>query len=465
VPGARIAVVGGAAAGISAGTTAKQLDPDAEVMVLTEFEDVAYSPCGIPYVYGGEIPDFERLFLSTNERYREEGIDLRTETVVTDLDVDKRTLLAKGQTIGFDRLILCTGFDYEQPDVPGVNLRGIEYVKNIRRAMAFETVLDRASKVAVVGATPLGIEMATAMGHREGVEAHLVEEASWLMVDVVDPDIVKPVHDTLVEMGVQMHLGTRIEGFDGDDGSVRAVRTSGGTIDADVVFMCTHKVPNNRLARAAGLKIGSTGGLVVDDHMRSSHPDVFAAGDCVELPLGYNRIAIQGLSGSHAYAQGRVAGASAVGVERAYDPVWVPWGMVGGKWQFGGVSFGEQLASAMGIPYVLGEADGISRARYYPGVMKVHVKLLGEPGTGRVFGAQMFGGEGIKERCDFLAFALKRGATFEDFAWMENIYSPPIGALMEPISNAGHAGLRALAQGEVHTAAQEPAAETVGAAR
>jgi NADH oxidase (H2O2-forming) len=464
VPSVRIVVVGGAAAGISAGTTAKQLDPDAEVMVLTEFEDVAYSPCGIPYVYGGEIPDFERLFLSTNERYREEGIDLRTETVVTDLDVAKRTLVAKAETIGYDRLILCTGFDYEQPDVPGINLDGIEYVKNIRRAMAFESVLEQAKKVVVVGATPLGIEMATAMGHREGVEAHLVEEAAWLMVDVVDPDVVKPVHDTLVEMGVEMHLGTKMESLEGSDGHVRAVQTSDGTIEADIVFMCTHKQPNNRLARAAGLKLGSTGGLVVDDHMRTSAPDVFAAGDCIELPLGYNRIAIQGLSGSHAYAQGRVAGASAVGVERAYDPVWVPWGMVGGRVQFGGVSLGEQLARSMGIPFVLGEADGISRARYYPGVTKTHVKLLGEPGTGRVFGAQMYGGEGIKERCDFLAFALKRGATFEDLAWMENIYSPPIGALMEPIALAGLAGMRALGEGEVQTATGAPPS-TVGATR
>jgi NADH oxidase (H2O2-forming) len=457
----RIAVVGGAAAGISAGTTAKQLDPVAEVMILTEFEDVAYSPCGIPYVYGGEIPDFERLFLSTNQRYRDEGIDLRTETVVTDLDLDKGTLRAKGQTLGFDRLILGTGFDYEIPDIPGVNLDGIEYVKNIRRAMAFESTLDEAKKVAVVGATPLGIEMATAMGHREGVEAHLIDEASWLMVEVVDPDIVKPVHDTLVEMGVEMHLGTSVEGFDGSDGRARAVQTSNGPIEADVVFMCSHKRPNNRLAEAAGLKIGSTGGLVVDDHMRTSHPAVLAAGDCIELPLGYNRIAIQGLSGSHAYAQGRVAGATAVGVDRTYDPVWVPWGMVGGKVQFGGVSFGEHLARSMAIPYVLGEADGISRARYYPGVLKVHVKLLGEPSTGRVFGAQMYGGEGIKERCDFLAFTLKRGATFEDLAWMENIYSPPIGALLEPMANAGMAGVRALAEGAVY----EPEPELAGAAR
>jgi NADH oxidase (H2O2-forming) len=122
----------------------------------------------------------------------------------------------------------------------------------------------------------------------------------------------------------------------------------------------------------------------------------------------------------------------------------VPWAMVAGKWMIGGVSFGETLASALGIPYVMGVADGISRARYYPGVRKTRVKLLGEPGTLRLIGAQMVGGEGIKERADFLAMAVRTGVTLEDLAWMENVYSPPIGALNEPIALAAQNALSRL---------------------
>ena len=118
--------------------------------------------------------------------------------------------------------------------------------------------------------------------------------------------------------------------------------------------------------------------------------------------------------------------------------------MVGGQVQIGGASFGEHLATSIGIPYVVGAADGISRARYFPGVQQVRVKLLAEPGTGRLIGGQFVGGEGIKERADFLAFALKRGATLEDIAWMENVYSPPIGALYEPLSVAAQNGLAQL---------------------
>ena len=118
--------------------------------------------------------------------------------------------------------------------------------------------------------------------------------------------------------------------------------------------------------------------------------------------------------------------------------------MVGGQVQIGGASFGEHLATSLGIPYVVGTANGISRARYFPGVQQVRVKLLAEPGTGRLIGGQFVGGEGIKERADFLAFALKRGATLEDLAWMENVYSPPIGALYEPLSVAAQNGMAQL---------------------
>jgi NADH oxidase (H2O2-forming) len=170
--------------------------------------------------------------------------------------------------------------------------------------------------------------------------------------------------------------------------------------------------------------------------MATSVPGVWAAGDCAEIPHGVSNVPIQGLSGSHAYAQGKVAGVNAAGGTRAYSPVYVPWALVAGKWMIGGVSFSETLATALGIPFVVGQAQGISRARYYPDVKPVKVKLLAEPKTLRLIGVQMVGGEGIKERADFLAMAVRKGITVRDLATMENVYSPPIGALNEPIALA-----------------------------
>ena len=436
----RLIVVGGGGAGTAAATIAKRVDPDLQVTVFTEFEDIAYSPCGIPYAHGREIPEFENLFLSTVERYVEEGLDMRMETVVTDVDLDRRTVTARNMHEGFDKLILCTGFVWEQPDVPGANLDGLHYVKNIRRAMEFDKELDSMKRAVVIGAMWLGVEMSGALARR-GLEVDFIDEGPWLLSELVDPDVAEPAHEALEKLGVNVRMGTRLLGFEGADGRVRAVSTSAGELPCDVAVVCLHKLPNIALAEAAGLKIGSTGAVVVDDHMRTSAPGVWAAGDLVEVPHGLSMLPIRGLTGSHAYAMGRVAGANAAGEDRSYDPVWIPWGFMSGDYTIGGFSIGETLAEAMGIPYVLAKGFGVSRARYFPGAVRTHVKLLAEPGTLRLIGGQLHGGEGIKERCDFLAFAGKRGATLEDLAWMENIYSPPIGALFEPIQIAAQNGL------------------------
>jgi NADH oxidase (H2O2-forming) len=440
----RIVVIGGGAAGIGAAGAAKQASPDAEVVVFTEFEDVGYSPCGIPYVHGREIDSFDRLFLQQKQFYRDAGLDIRYEKRVRGFDTsERRVLLEDGHSIGYDRLVVATGFEYADPGVPGSDLGGLYYVKNIRRAMEWDEVLDRARVAVVVEASPLGLEMVTAFAHR-GLETHLVDPHPWALAEAADPDIARPVEDSWAEMGVKMHFNTPVEAFVGED-RVRAVRTPGAELPADVVAVCTAKRPNNAVARAAGLQIGSTGGIVVDERMATSVEGVFAAGDCVELPHAVSNVPIQGLSGSHAYAQGKVAGTCAAGGERAYQPVYVPWGMVAGKWMLGGVSFGETLATALGIPYVMGVAEGISRARYYPDMKKVRVKLLCKPDTLELIGAQMVGGEGIKERADFLAMAVKKGVTMRDLAFMENVYSPAIGALNEPIALAAQNGLSALA--------------------
>ena len=214
----------------------------------------------------------------------------------------------------------------------------------------------------------------------------------------------------------------------------------------DLAVICTDKIGNVALGQEAGLKVGMSGGFIVDGGMHTSVDGVYAAGDCVEVPHGVSNVPIQGLSGSHAYAQGKVAGANAAGGSREYQPVYVPWGMVAGKWMIGGVSFSETLATALGIPYVVGTAQGITRARYYPDSKIIKVKLLAEPEGLRLIGAQIVGVEGVKERADFLAMAVRTGITLNDLATMEHVYSPPIGALGEPIAAAAQNALASLAR-------------------
>jgi NADH oxidase (H2O2-forming) len=433
-------VIGGGAAGIGAAGGVKAADPSNEVVVYTEFEDVGYSPCGIPYVHGKEIDSFERLFLAQKEAYVQAKIDVHYETRVNSIDLKRKVIDVVGEgEVHWDRLVIATGFDYADPGVPGGDLGGLYYVKNIRRAMEWDKVLDTVKSAVVVHATPLGVEMTTALAHR-GLETHLIDPNPWALADMVDPDIIAPVQESWLELGVNLHFNTTLKSFDGDR-SLSGVTTSAGTIPADLAVICTHKQSNVTLAATAGLKVGSTGGLIVNERMGTSAPDVFAAGDCAELPHGLTRVGVSGLTGSHAYAQGKVAGFNAGGRVKTYQPVYVPWGTPAGKWVIGGASFGETLATALGIPYVVGRAEGISRARYYPGVKPIKIKLLAEPDQLRLIGAQMVGQEGIKERADFLATAVKFGLTLRDLAAMENVYSPAIGALNEPIAMAAQNGV------------------------
>ena len=327
----RIVVVGGGAAGMGAAGAAKGLDPGAEIIVITEYEDAGYSPCGIPYVHGKEIASFESLFMATKQQYVDQGIDIRYQTRVASINTAAKTVTTStGIVERYDALVIATGFNYADPEVPGSDLQGLYYVKNIRQAMEWDKILDTVKTAVVDESTPLGAEMVTALAHR-GIDTHLVEPAPWALSMATDPDIAKPVEDSWEEMGAHLHFNTKVTEFLGSNGRLRAVATTAGEIPADLAVVATEKTANTQLATAAGVKTGMSGGIIVDGRMRTSIPDVYAAGDCVEIPHGVSNVPIQGLSGSHAYSQGKVAAVNAAGGRREYQAVYVPWGYGGGQ--------------------------------------------------------------------------------------------------------------------------------------
>src|SRR5262245_11815462 len=257
----RVLVIGGGAAGTGAATLAIQTDRSLEVTLVAEFEDIAYSPCGIPYVFGREIDSMDKLFLQGKEFYAQMGLKLYTETVIERIDASKRVAYAtSGQEFPFDTLIICTGWEYEVPHVPGTDLDGIVYIKNIRRAMEIEKRLDQVKRAVVWQAKPLGVELLEALPHRQ-IETHLVDSGPWLMSDFTDADVMKPLQDYLTgKLNVTMHFGTELQGFKGQDGSVTAVQTSDGDIECDMAFLVAPMKPATKLAKSIGVQTGSTGG-------------------------------------------------------------------------------------------------------------------------------------------------------------------------------------------------------------
>ena len=330
--------------------------------------------------------------------------------------------------------------------MPGANLEGLHYVKNIRKAMEFDKLLDHVKRVAVIGASPLGVEMAGNLGHR-GLEVDFIDEGPWVLSEVLDPDVAEPVHESLVKRGVTLRLGTKVEAFVGDD-HVRAVATSDGELPCDVAIICLEKIADTALAEAAGLETRH-------DRRRSSSTTTCARRRRVRggrRDRGAARADDAADPRADRLARVR-AGPDRGGQRRPGETASTTRSGSRGAWSAATTRSAASRSArrsrrAMGIPYVLAKGVGVSRARYFPGATKTHVKLLAEPDTLRMIGGQIHGGEGVKERCDFLAFAAKRGATIEDLAWMENIYSPPIGALFEPIAIAAQNGLAALRDGE-----------------
>ena len=359
--------------------------------------------------------------------------------LVSAIDLDRRTVEADGQgPLSWDRLVITAGSP--SATLP-TDLAGLHTGGHIPSGAAWDQALEGVKVAVVVEATPSGVEMVAALAER-GIETHLVDPHAAALSGAADPEIAGPVEESWAEMGVKTHFNTTVESYLGE-GRVRAVQTSQGELPADLVVVCSRMPAANEVAAAAGLAIASTGGIVVDEHMVTSVSGVWAAGECIDIPAAVARFPMQD-SVSHTHAQGRVAGTNAAGGSRTYQPAYVPWALNAGRWVLGGVAFGETQATAQGIAYVLGKATGISRARYYPDVKKVTVKLLAEPGSLRLIGAQLVGGEGIKERANFLGMAVRSGVSLTDLAFMENVYSPPIGALNEPIAVAAQNGLATL---------------------
>ncbi|HEY8475479.1 MAG TPA: FAD-dependent oxidoreductase [Chloroflexota bacterium] len=442
---ARIVVIGAGAAGIAAATTAKQFDRSHEVTLIGDQPHTAYSPCGIPYVFGREVKSFDDLFLQKPEFYTQEmGLDLHLSTSVERIDWDGRVVEASGgKRFPFDKLILCTGWQYIVPDIPGVDLKGVYFIKDIATAREIDKEIDAVEAVLVWKGRPIGLELATALAHR-GKQVYLVDDEPWLLAEFADPDIMEVPKTSLEQMGVQILLSTRLLAIEGQHGRVAEAITDKGEFAVQMAFMAADMKPAVDLATSIGVKLGSTGGIVVDDMMQTNVPGVYAAGSVVETPHAVAGVPVRLMQGTYAYTQGRVAGANAAGDRRRYRAVYVPWAMEVGKTQVGGVLLTETLAKALGREYVVGEAKGLTAARYHPKMEPMRVKLLADPKTREVIGAQFAGGDGLKERADFLAFAMRKHATVDELATMENVYSPPIGALNEPIALAAQNALAKL---------------------
>ncbi len=437
----RLVVIGGDAAGMSAAAQARRGRSEDELSIVC-FERgtyTSYAACGIPYFVGDLVHHPSELVARTPEEHRARGLDVRMRHEVVAIDTARATVRVRDLSEGleadesYDRLVIATGATPTRPPIPGVDARGVFGVQSLTDGIAVREAVDAgdARHAIVVGGGYIGLELAEALVLR-GLDVALVEGASQPM-STLDPDMGALVADALRAVGVSLHLDAVVDGFEVEDGAVRGVHAAGSLLPADLVVLGLGVRPNAGLAVEAGIDVGATGGIVVDDHQRTSVDGVFAVGDCVET---FHRVSRRGVAialGTHANKQGRVAGINLTGGDAVFP------GVIGTaiskicKYEVARTGLGEREADEAGFDAVAATIDGETRAHYYPGATPIRIKVVAERGSGRILGAQIVGEEGAAKRVDVLAAAVWNEMTAEEFSSLDLAYAPPFSPVWDPV--------------------------------
>ena len=441
----RLVVIGGDAAGLSAAAQARRLRPagELEIIVLEQGPDASYSACGIPYWIGGLVSDRDRLIARSPARFAADDIDLRTGVRADEIDLAAGVVVAGGEPLGYDRLVVATGGRPTRPPVPGLDAAGVYGVHRLADGADIRAAIAAGAKRAVVlGGGYIGLEMAEVLKGR-GLEVTVVL-ADPLPMAQLDPDMGEQVCAAMGEMGFDMQTGQPVREIEVDaDDVVSAVRTDAGSYPCDLVVLGLGMGPEVALAAAAGLKLGETGAIEVDRAQRSrSHPEVFAAGDCSQT---YSRITGEAQHialGTHANKQGRVAGSVIGGRPARFAGVLGTALTKVGHLEIGRTGLSTRQAEQAGYDYRTETVQGTTRAGYYPGAEQLTVKVLSERGSGQLLGAQIVGGPGSGKRIDVLATAIWGGLTAEEFAGSDLSYAPPFSPTYDPVAVAARVASR-----------------------
>jgi NADPH-dependent 2,4-dienoyl-CoA reductase/sulfur reductase-like enzyme/rhodanese-related sulfurtransferase len=468
----RIVIVGGVAGGMSCAARARRLSEAASITVFERGPHPSFANCGLPYHLGGEIADRSKLIVQTPERLRASlAIDVRPNHEVLSIDRAARTVRVRRLADGaesdepYDYLVLSPGAAPIRPPLPGLDRPGVFTLRNIPDLDAIIAWLaqQETPRAVVVGGGYIGLEVAEQLVHR-GVPVALAEAGPQVMAPL-DPELAEILHIELRARGVDLHLGEPLAAVEDGPGAAGSVVLKSGTrLPADVVILGLGVRPEIQLAKAAGLETGPRGGIRVDETLRTSDPRIFATGDAIEVR---DRIteepALIPLAGP-ANRQGRIVADQIFGIPSTYratqgTAVLRLFSKVAAV-----TGASEKALRRAGRSYRVVHLHPGSHAGYFPGAKPIALKLLWEPGTGRVLGAQAVGEDGVDKRIDVIATAIAGGLSIDDLAELELCYAPPFGSAKDPVNMAAMAAQN-IESGRIGsvTAAEVPARVAEGA--
>jgi NADPH-dependent 2,4-dienoyl-CoA reductase/sulfur reductase-like enzyme/peroxiredoxin family protein/rhodanese-related sulfurtransferase/TusA-related sulfurtransferase len=441
-PPMKLVVIGGVAAGASTAARARRLDETAEIVVLEKSNYVSFANCGLPYHIGGVIKDRAQLLLQTPESLHAMlNLDVRTGHEAISIDRARHVVRVRETASGreyeerYDKLALCPGATPLRPNLPGLDHPRIFVLRNMDDMDAIKAAVEVGKSAVVIGGGYIGVEMAENLHHR-GLNVDLVEMVDQVMPPL-DREMAVPLEEHMAQHGVRLHLGTAAAAFRDAGGKVTAELKNGTKLTADFVVLSAGVRPDTALAKAAGLDLGPRGGIKVDAHMRTSDPDIYAAGDAVEvshtvLPDSW----VIPLAGP-ANRQGRIAAENICSRSTVYSSTQGTAIVKIFEMTGGGTGATEKSLQRAGVPYRKAYLHPSGHAGYYPGTAPMHVKIAFAPDTGKLLGAQVVGFDGVDKRLDVFATAIRAGMTVFDLENLELSYAPPFGSAKDPVNMAG----------------------------
>ena len=437
--GEKVIVIGGTAAGLSAASKAKRVRPDLEIEVYEKTGYISYGACGLPYFVGGMIDDPNELVsLFPEEMVNKRGIPTYTHHEVTAIDRAAKTVSVTDLDTGrqftrpYDKLVIATGAVPIRPELPGIGLDGVYYLRTVEDGIYLKQAIGDRKRIAILGGGFIGLEMAEELT-QAGVEVHIFEQLPRLL-PFLDESFSALTAQTLADHGVQLHTGAEVTAISGENGRVTAVESSQGLrVEVDSVLVSIGVRPASQLARDCGLELGLKGGIVVDEHQRTSDPAIWACGDCVQMKHLITGAPAYVPLGTTANKQGRVAGGSLAGEDASFPGVLGS--MVTKVFDLHIAATGLTLDQARAAGY--DAAASIIRKRdcasYYPGGSDTRICLILDRDSGRVLGAQSVGGPTVAGRINVFATAITAGMTVAQVNELDLVYAPPVAPVYDPI--------------------------------
>lgn len=432
-----IVIIGAGASGLTAASNIRKYDEESQIIVFTTQKHVAYSPCAIPYVIGGHIDSFEDIIMHKPTEYLRKDIKILTETKVTEINNDITELTyedKKGnkQNLKYDKLVIATGGKPLIPPIPGKDLEGVFKVRTVEDGEEILAYSQKCKNVTLVGGGAIGLELGSELANK-GIKVTIAEMMPQLFPRSFDQEMSDKFQEHLQSNNIEILTGSAVQSINGET-KVESVTIDGQEKPADMVILSTGVRPQTELAESIGCELGQFA-IKVTPHMETSVPNVYAAGDCVEVTNAITGEITLSPLGTTAVRQGIILAKNLAGHEIEFQPVLNSTVSQIGNMEMGAVGITQQEAEKKGIEVVVSSIDSLSRARYYPGSKPLHIKLIAKT-DGTIIGCQMFGQEAVAERVDTMTAIMSQKLTCDDVVSMEFSYAPPVSMVIDPIAQA-----------------------------